>query len=150
MSTPNSEQVGITKVVMVEQALLKLKNERRRSIPPIVEVTRPKRPLMLNQSRPDFVVVIEGGCELKLQVRSIACGEYRKSRLMEQIGHITPTIFIKDDDSFEDILHSVAKYIRLLWNTIRRKVNWKTHLRRIRGMQKVSCIQKFDSLSSYS
>jgi hypothetical protein len=143
----NSDSKGIASEAMVEQALKTLKNERIGLISPIREFIHAERHSRIDRAHIDFVVFLENGEEIPLQVKSSVRGARKFARRNQRFGRFIPIVIVNTEEDLRTIIHKVVECIRSTFNALRRKVDWETHLKRIRHTKKSYYIRQFGTLS---
>ncbi|MEK7609499.1 MAG: hypothetical protein AAB470_00045 [Patescibacteria group bacterium] len=133
----DSDEHGIASEAMVENALQQVQNKPNDdSIPKIKEFVHAKKNSALDRQHIDFLVKLENGLDVPLQVKSSERRRRRFERFNAKHRRFIPVIVVKIGEALESVINKVVACIKLALNTIRRVVNQKIHQKKVREQKR--------------
>lgn len=144
----DSEARGIASEAMVEQALETIKNKSKKGLKSrIVSFIHARRHSALDRRHIDFIVKLETGDEIPLQVKSSERGRRRFVR--KNTGHrcFIPALAVKTGEALASIINKVIGCITLAFNKLKREAEKIIHYNRVRSQRKKTwCVRTHPAL----
>lgn len=140
----DSEARGIASEAMVEQALETIKNKSKKGLRSrIVDFIHARRHSALDRRHIDFIVKLETGDEIPLQVKSSERG--RRGFDRKNAGHklFIPSLAVKVGETLESIINKIIGCISLAFNKMRREAEKIKHYNRVRSQRKKTWCVRF-------
>jgi hypothetical protein len=132
----NSEARGIASEAMVEQALQAIQNKSKKGLRArIIGFIHARRHSELYRQHVDFLVTLEGGHEIPLQVKSSDRARRKFERRRVAYGRFIPVIVVRLGEAIESVINKVTDCIKLAFNKMQRETNRLIQVERIRSTQ---------------
>jgi len=140
MNSSDSDARGIASEAMVEQALQTIdKKSLKGLISRVVGFIHATRHSELDKQHIDFLIMLENGYEIPLQVKSSDRGRRKFERKSTTYRRFIPVVVVKLGEAIESIINKVTECIRLAANKLRRDFDNRVHYERIRQKRKTWC-----------
>ncbi len=129
----DSDGRGIASEAMVEQALEIIKeNPKDDSVPRITGFVHAARHSELDRSHVDFLIDLENGDKVPLQVKSSERHAKRFERLNKAHKRFIPVIVVGFGETLQSVIDKVIGCIRYALKRLKRVAEQKIHLERTR------------------
>ena len=128
---------GIDSEAMVERALETLKKRKDPAIPPIRKIVHAGQNSNLDRQGIDFLVELEGGVKIPLQVKSSTRGRRKFESRCRRIGISIPVVVASLSDALGIIINRVVASIRLVLNSLQRRAQQDAHEIHARALRKI-------------
>ena len=137
---------GAASEALVEQAIQTISRKRTDDLPPIRSYVHADPNSNLDRRGIDFLVRLENGMDIPLQVKSSARGK-RKFEKSHRFGIFIPVVIVAAEEHISRVISRVIKCIKLIINLAKRQKDKFIYTARCKSMRRFKtsdrCVRHF-------